>query len=49
MGIEIYHILDALRLVREIPAVTPDEAVTFLMGLIGWKKEDERKLLVELT
>ncbi len=45
----MYRILDALRLVREIPAVTPDEAVTFLMGLIGWKKEDERKLLVELA
>lgn len=47
--IELYRILDALRLVKEIPAVTPDEAVKFLMGLIGWMKEEERKRLVELA
>ena len=47
--IELYRILDALRLLKEIPAVTPDEAVAFLMGLIGWMKEEERKRLVELA
>lgn len=47
--IEMYRILDAFRLVREIPAVTPNEAVTFLMGLIGWMKEEERMRLVELA
>lgn len=47
--IKMYRILDALRLVREIPAVTPDEAVTFLTGLIGWMKEEERMRLVELA
>lgn len=47
--IELYRILDALRLVREIPAVTPDEAVKFLMGLIGWMKEEERKRMTELA
>ena len=47
--IGMYRILDALRLVREIPAVTPDEAVKFLMELIGWMKEEERKRLVALA
>ena len=47
--IGMYRILDALRLVREIPAVTPDEAVKFLMEQIGWMKEEERKQLVALA
>ena len=47
--IGMYRRLDALRLVREIPAVTPDEAVKFLMELIGWMKEEERKRLVALA
>lgn len=47
--IELYRTLDALRLVKEIPAVTPDEAVTFLMELISWMEEKERKRLVELA
>ncbi len=47
--IELYRILDALKLVKEIPAVTPDEAVTFLMELISWMEEEERKHLVELA
>lgn len=47
--IEMYRILDALRLVKEIPAVTPDEAVKFLMEIIGWMKEEERKHLVDLA
>ncbi len=47
--IELYRILDAIRLVKEIPAVTPDEAVTFLMGLISSMEEEERKRLVRLA
>lgn len=47
--IELYRMLDALRLVREIPARTPDETVEFIMGLIRWMEEDERKRLVELA
>ena len=29
--------------------LTPDEAVKFLMGLIGWMKEEERRRLAELA
>lgn len=47
--IEMYRILDALRLVREIPATPPDEAVRFLMGLLGRMTEEDRKRLTELA
>ena len=47
--IEMYRMLDALRLVREIPATTPDEAVRFLMGLLKRMTEENRQRLTELA
>ena len=47
--IGMYRMLDALRLVREIPATTPDEAVRFLIGLLERMKEEERQRLTELS
>ena len=47
--IEMYRLLDALRLVREIPATTPDEAVRFMMGLLAMMSEEERRRLTDLA
>ena len=46
--IEMYRLLDALRLVREIPATTPDEAVRFLMGLLERMTEEDRLLCIRI-
>lgn len=47
--IELYRLLDALRLVREIPATTPDEAIRFLMGLLARMSEEVRQQLTKLA
>ena len=47
--IEKYRLLDALRLVREIPATTPDDAVRFLIGLLERMKDKDRLRLTELA
>lgn len=47
--IKLYRILDAIRLVREIPATTPDECVTILMEIIRLLPEADRQQLAQLA
>ena len=46
-NVELLRLLDAIRLIREIPAVTPDDACKTLMGLMQMLT-DERRSEMEL-
>lgn len=46
--IPYFIILDALRLVKEIPAATPDESIAQITAWVGRLGENERSRLVEL-
>ena len=49
VNIPLLRILDAIRLIREIPATTPDESVAILMKLIRNLDEDSQKKLIKLA
>lgn len=48
-NIPLLRILDALRLIREIPATTPDECIVVLQRAIACLSEDEQKELMSLS
>lgn len=48
-NIPLLCILDAIKLLRNIPAASPDESVQILGKLIGAQSEEERKRLTELA
>ena len=47
--IPFFLILDALRLIKKIPAATPDETITQITAWIKGKGKVERKRLIELA
>ena len=48
-NIPLLRILDALRLIREIPATSPDECVTNICKAINTLSEEQKKELAELS
>ena len=48
-NIPLLRILDAIKLIREIPATTPDEAVSQIGRIIGGLSPSEQKNLVSLS
>lgn len=48
-NIPLLRILDAIRLIREIPATTPDEAVSHLAGIIGGLSLPDQRNLASLS
>ena len=48
-NVELLRLLDAIRLIREIPAVTPDEACKTLMGLIQMLTDERRSEMALLA
>lgn len=48
-NIPLLRLLDALRLIKEIPATTPDDCVAFVCNAVRALEEQERNALAELS